>query len=231
MNSENNSNSLFNKLPVSILSKAFVLAQNPQLSLLNKNMHYASQQVDTISKYIVKYTLSNTETSLEYNISTVLENYTRINMNETIGILVFRKIKKIDYEIALEMAIKYKWKNVLNKLLRMYVAIDRNTSTVVYKDTLFMNEGEYLDIDIGNMFSEENEFQRDFTNINISENLYARPVITTHSSLQKLLIKINREFEKDDVEALIDSWDSKIEIPTEFTGSVVTDVKFIDILN
>ncbi|OMH81080.1 hypothetical protein AX774_g5468 [Zancudomyces culisetae] len=59
MNSENNSNNSFNRLPASILSAIFVLGQNPQLSLLNKNMYHASEQVDTISKYIIRYVLQN----------------------------------------------------------------------------------------------------------------------------------------------------------------------------
>ncbi|OMH79892.1 hypothetical protein AX774_g6683 [Zancudomyces culisetae] len=44
----------------------------------------------------------------------------------------------------------------------------RDTSTVVYKGTLFMNEGECLDIDIGNLFSGKIEFKRNLTDLKIS---------------------------------------------------------------
>ncbi|OMH79777.1 hypothetical protein AX774_g6800 [Zancudomyces culisetae] len=89
MNSENNSNNLFNRLPASTLSTIFVLAQNPQLSLLNKNMYKASQKVETVSDYILQYALSNTENSFTRNLSDMFEKYTKINMNEAIvGILL-----------------------------------------------------------------------------------------------------------------------------------------------
>ncbi|OMH79921.1 hypothetical protein AX774_g6655 [Zancudomyces culisetae] len=83
----NNDNSTFNKLPASILSNIFVLTQTPDLSLLNKNMHYVSQQVDAVSKYIFQYALSNSEDSLDSNLRTIFESYTRIQMNETIVVL------------------------------------------------------------------------------------------------------------------------------------------------
>ncbi|OMH84174.1 hypothetical protein AX774_g2317 [Zancudomyces culisetae] len=99
-------------------------------------------------------------------------------MNETVGRLVFRNIKNLDYEMALDMVFKYKWRNVLNKPFKMYVVINRNTSAVVYMGTLFMNEGEYLYVDIEKLLSEDNESRSKLTGIKIFKFLYLRPLMT-----------------------------------------------------
>ncbi|OMH82271.1 putative ankyrin repeat protein L25 [Zancudomyces culisetae] len=61
----------------------------------------------------------------------------------------------------------------------MYVVIDKSISTVVQMGTLFMNEGEYLDIDVGDMLSERYELLRDLRDIKVSDSIYIRPLITT----------------------------------------------------
>ncbi|OMH78776.1 hypothetical protein AX774_g7829, partial [Zancudomyces culisetae] len=87
MDNTNNQHNVFNKLPASILSTVFVLAQNPQLSLLNKNMYKASQKVETVSDYIVQYVSSDTGDSSQWNLRGIFDKYKRISMNETIGML------------------------------------------------------------------------------------------------------------------------------------------------
>ncbi|OMH85515.1 putative ankyrin repeat protein L25 [Zancudomyces culisetae] len=211
----NNNDDVFNKLPASILSTIFVFAQNPQLSLLNKNMYKASQKMETIVEYILKYIISHKKDSPESNLKSVYDKYTRISMNETVGMLVLSKIKNLNYEIALELAIKYKWRNILNKLLKMYVVIDRNTSTVVHKGNLFTEEGEYLDIEFRSLFSGKNEFRRNLTDIKISESLYIRPLVATLKELWLHLRYSDRDFDKENVKALVDLCCSNIELPQE----------------
>ncbi|OMH79775.1 hypothetical protein AX774_g6798 [Zancudomyces culisetae] len=228
MNATDNDNSLFNKLPANILSTIFVLAQNLQLSLLNKNMHYISQQDNTVSNYIHQYALSNTEDDPDYNLKTIFEKYTRINMNETVGALVLRKIKNLDYETALELAFKYRWRNILNKLLKMYLLIDRNTSTIVQKSTLFINEGEYLDIDIAKFFSEESGSQREESDIKISDSLYITPIITKIDASSLLFYEMFPITRESEVQMLLDMCNTKFEFPSEISGSVGRDIRCID---
>ncbi|OMH80008.1 hypothetical protein AX774_g6560 [Zancudomyces culisetae] len=224
MDNTNNQHNVFNKLPASILSTVFVLAQNPQLSLLNKNMHYASQQVDTVCKYILQYILSITKHSFNSELRSIFEKYTRINMNEIVGILVFRKIKGLDYETALDIAFEYRWTNILNKLLKMYVVIDRNTSAVVHKGTLFMNEGEHLDIDISGLFSERNESRREENDIDISESLYVRPLFRVRGNSMDLEYQILDISEERDVKMLLDICNTRFEFFPEICGSFERDI-------
>ncbi|OMH80969.1 hypothetical protein AX774_g5584, partial [Zancudomyces culisetae] len=228
MNTKYNGNNLFNKLPSSILSKIFVLAQNPQLSLLNKNMYYISQQVSTASKYIVNHILSSIRFSFEWRLENILNRYTRIRTNEAIGALVLRKIKSLDYETALRLAFKYRWKNVLNKLLKMYVVVDESTSAVVHMNTIFMNEDEYLDIDIGKYISQSNEPQKEETDIRVFDSIYIAPIITKIDASDILMCEMLEIVGESDVQMLIDICNARFEFPPDISSSVGRDVRCID---
>ncbi|OMH83290.1 hypothetical protein AX774_g3202 [Zancudomyces culisetae] len=142
-------------------------------------MYYASQQVDTISKYIIEYVLLDTEYGHQWALEIILKKYARIGMNETVGMLILRKMKKMNYKTILELALKHKWKNILNESLKMYMVIDRKTSTVVYMNTLSINNKECLDIDTNDLFSDLDRRLIDLTDIKISDSLYIRPSLAT----------------------------------------------------
>ncbi|OMH83091.1 putative ankyrin repeat protein L25, partial [Zancudomyces culisetae] len=172
-------------------------------------MYYASQQVNTVSKYILQYALSNIKDGFEPSLKQIFEKYTKIIMDETAGMLVLRKLKNMNYEFFLGLVLE-------------------NTSTVVYKGTLFMNESEYLDIDIDDLFSEENTSQREVTDIKISGNLYIRPLFTIGESLGIVMGAVLSTFGNEDIKALVNFCRSKIEIPTEVLGFVEKKARYID---
>ncbi|OMH84193.1 hypothetical protein AX774_g2284 [Zancudomyces culisetae] len=191
-------------------------------------MYKASQKVETVSDYIVRYVSSDTGDSSQWNLRDIFDKYKRISMNETIGMLVLRKIKNLDYETGLDMAFEYRWKNMLDKLLKMYVVIDRNTSTVVRKGTLFMDKDEYLDIDIGKLFSQDNESQIMKIDIKTSNSLYIRPLFRMGRASTYLIWAMHTISGGRDIEMLIDICNTKFEFPPEVCDSVGRDIRCID---
>ncbi|OMH78812.1 putative ankyrin repeat protein L25 [Zancudomyces culisetae] len=148
-------------------------------------------------------------------------------MNEKVGGLVLRKIKNLDYEIALEIAIKYKWRNIINKLLKMYVVIGRSNSMVMHKGTLFINEGEYLDIDIEKLFS-ENESQREITEIEVYDSLYIRPLFRMGDVLANSIRDNFGLTWKSGIEILIDICNTRFEFPPDICSSTGRDIICVD---
>ncbi|OMH84217.1 hypothetical protein AX774_g2263 [Zancudomyces culisetae] len=108
----------------------------------------------------------------------------------------------------------------------MYVVIDRNTSTVVYKGTIFMNEGEYLDVDIGSLFLENSESEKDLIDIKISHSLYFRPLVASRLGMKVLFKKLRTTLQTMAVEALIYVYDAKIKLPLGVSVSVEKNIKF-----
>ncbi|OMH85634.1 putative ankyrin repeat protein [Zancudomyces culisetae] len=110
----------------------------------------------------------------------------------------------------------------------MYVVIDRSTSTVVHMDTLFMNEGEYLDIDIGKLFSEYNESRKEETDMRISDSLYIRPLIRVSGGPDLSMYDISDFTEENNIEMLIDICETKFEFSPEICGSVGRDTRCVN---
>ncbi|OMH81402.1 putative ankyrin repeat protein L25, partial [Zancudomyces culisetae] len=228
MGIKNKGNNLFNKLPASILSTIFALAQNPQLSLLNKNMHHISQKDNVVSKYILQYVLYNIESDYIWWLRYLFDKHTRIGANEAVGILVLRKLKDLNYEKVLDMAFDFRWRNVLNRLLKMYVVINRSTSTILHRGTLFMNEDEYLDIDIDNLLSEESKSRREVADIEITDSHYIRSLFRVNQVSELLLWGMNAIAEENGVEMLIDICNTKFEFPPEICGSTERGIRCVD---
>ncbi|OMH82819.1 putative ankyrin repeat protein L63 [Zancudomyces culisetae] len=109
----------------------------------------------------------------------------------------------------------------------MYVVIDKNTSTVVHKCTLFMNESEYLDIDIGKLFSANNESIEEETDIRISDSICIKPLITNIDASGILMCEMFDIAGESDIEMLIDICNTKFEFPPDIAGAVGTDIRCI----
>ncbi|OMH84218.1 putative ankyrin repeat protein L63 [Zancudomyces culisetae] len=110
----------------------------------------------------------------------------------------------------------------------MYMIIDINTLNVVHKGTLFMNQDEYLDIDIEELFSDEVEYPNVTRDIKVSDSLIIRPLVATEKGLRLLIAKAITNFRKDDIEVFVDACSSKIEFPSEFADSVEPEYRFSD---
>ncbi|OMH82138.1 hypothetical protein AX774_g4389 [Zancudomyces culisetae] len=111
----------------------------------------------------------------------------------------------------------------------MYVVIDRNTSAVVYKGTLFMNEGEYLDVDIGSLFLENSESEKDLIDIKISHSLYFRPLLRVGEVSANLICIMDCNISgKRDIEMLIDICNTEFEFHPEVCSSVGRNIRCID---
>ncbi|OMH80457.1 hypothetical protein AX774_g6108 [Zancudomyces culisetae] len=55
----------FSDLPVNVVSKIFVLSQNPRAALITRGMHYGSHQSSTIRDFILRYDFCQTTDSFE----------------------------------------------------------------------------------------------------------------------------------------------------------------------
>ncbi|OMH79699.1 hypothetical protein AX774_g6879 [Zancudomyces culisetae] len=149
-------------------------------------------------------------------------------MDEEVGALVLSMVKSLDYGTAIELAFKYRWRNVLNRLLKMYLVIDRNTSKIFHKGTLSINEGEYLDIDIGKLFLNYNESRRGESDIIISDSICVYPLVTNIDASEILLFEIRTISGESDIEMLMDTCNAKFEFPADMCDSIGRDIRCID---
>ncbi|OMH82507.1 putative ankyrin repeat protein [Zancudomyces culisetae] len=191
-------------------------------------MYYISQQVSTASKYIVNHFLSEQGAIFRLRLRDIFERYTRIGMNEDIGMLVLGKIKNLDYRIAVELAFNFRWRVILKMLLKMYLVIDKNALTGVYENTYFVNEGECFDINIGDFLSYSNKLRLEMMDVKIFESTYVRSLFRASGVSESLMWNIFYVVGECDIEMLIDICNIRFDVPLELRSHLKMETICVD---
>ncbi|OMH82828.1 putative ankyrin repeat protein [Zancudomyces culisetae] len=226
----------FNRIPISVLSTIFALTQNPEVALLNRRLHHVTQNPWTIANYVLHFAErcaeGGPEDHIYFYLDSILKKYPRAHLVDRVGEIILSGIPKLNYMWAISRALEHNWNSAINRLFEMFILINRDTGKIIYKHAKFLNnKSSNIDTQKIKLQIEEPAW-RYLQQIDVSESVYALPLIATKSFQDYLKSSKDVKFYTRMYKGLLNLVYSRLELPTAWAGRykeglALTDCKYV----